>query len=196
LDEQFTRAHLLAALKEGFPLVHIASHFTFRPGDANDSFLLLGDGDHLTLAEIQALPDSLLAGVDLLTLSACETADGGADANGREVENVAVLAQRKGADAVLASLWPVSDEGTATLMQNFYRQRQGHPEQGKAEALREAQLKLRQGEYATLTEANRGTRVVTNDAAAGAVPRYEKDPKAPFAHPYYWAPFILMGNWR
>jgi CHAT domain-containing protein len=153
----------------------------------------LGDGAHLSLAQIQALPDSLLAGVDLLTLSACETATGGTGAKGREVENVAVLAQRKGADAVLASLWPVSDAGTSLLMQNFYRQRQAHPEQGKAEALREAQLKLMRGRHPALSEAERGVLVLTPD---GTAPAFVADPDAEYSHPYFWAPFILIGNWR
>jgi CHAT domain-containing protein len=63
--------------------------------------------------------------VDLLTLSACDTATGGAGSDGREVEGFGVLAQRQGAGAVMASLWPVADRSTELLMRGFYRERGG-----------------------------------------------------------------------
>ena len=55
--------------------MHIASHFNFAPGTSADSYLLLGGGEKLTLADFQAgrYP---LGSVDLLTLSACQTALG------------------------------------------------------------------------------------------------------------------------
>jgi CHAT domain-containing protein/Flp pilus assembly protein TadD len=201
LDGKFTAPALQRALRPGiYSMVHIASHFNLAAGDETHSFLLLGDGSTLSLAQWDTGMN--LNDVDLLTLSACETAVAGgqtgaaSQGNGAEVDSLGELAQRRGAAAVLASLWPVDDSSTSQLMQEFYKNRQAHPEWNKAEALRQAQLQLMQGEYATLTEANRGIRVIANDIAAGTAPRYEKDPKAPFAHPYYWAPFILMGNWR
>ncbi|MGH9970291.1 MAG: CHAT domain-containing protein, partial [Pyrinomonadaceae bacterium] len=69
-DARFTRAAMLAALKQKRPLVHISSHFSFRPGDEARSFLLLGDGTAMTLEEMKQQLD-LFAGVELLTLSAC-----------------------------------------------------------------------------------------------------------------------------
>src|SRR5690606_4570504 len=100
---------------------HIATHFRFQPGDDRASFLLLGDGTQLAVADIAALPN-VFRGVDLLTLSACSTAVGDIHArDGREVESFAVLAQEKGARAVFASLWPVVDESTSVLMRLFYR---------------------------------------------------------------------------
>ena len=67
LDEQFTEASMRATLLKRFPVVHIASHFRFRPGDQSKSFLLLGDGGHLSLAELKTLPN-LFSGVPLLTV--------------------------------------------------------------------------------------------------------------------------------
>jgi CHAT domain-containing protein len=64
----------------------------------------------MTLAEIKN-SSNLFGGVELLTLSACDTATGGGGADGKEVEAFAVLAQRQGAKAVVASLWPVADKG-------------------------------------------------------------------------------------
>ena len=56
--------------------MHIASHFSFQPGNESASFLLLGDGRRLPLAELKNY-QNLFSGVDLLTLSACNTASGG-----------------------------------------------------------------------------------------------------------------------
>ena len=189
LDEQFTRASLKSALRS--PVLHIASHFSFVPG-SDQSFLLLGDGDHLTLGDVRK-GDRF--NVDLLTLSACNTATGGgARENGSEVEGLGVLAQEMGAGAVMASLWSVADSSTGLLMQQFYRVRQ---EKGvnKAEALREAQLLLLRGSIKGDASGATG-RGATRQPAAGSdiAPSYTTNPSAPYAHPFFWAPFVLMGN--
>jgi CHAT domain-containing protein len=123
LDEQFTQEVMLAQLRQRPKVVHIASHFQFSPGNETNSALLLGDGTFLSLAQIKSLPN-VFGGVELLTLSACNTATGGSGANGKEVEGFGVLAQRQGAKAVVASLWPVADRSTKLLMQEFYRSRE------------------------------------------------------------------------
>lgn len=163
LDEAFTRDSMLAGLRQRYRVVHIASHFSFKPGNETDSFLLLGDGGHMTLADVGSL-ENPFGGVDLLTLSACDTANGGTGESGKEVEGFAVLAQRKGAKAVIATLWPVADASTAELMQAFYRTRESTPNMTKVEALQQAQLALLRG--------------------------------TTYGHPFYWAPFILIGNSR
>jgi CHAT domain-containing protein/Tfp pilus assembly protein PilF len=197
LDEAFTSSAMQTALRQHFPLVHIASHFQFKPGNETDSFLLLGDGSHLTLAQIKSLPN-VFSGVDLLTLSACDTATG-SGANGREVEGFGVLAQRQGAKAVLATLWPVADESTQTLMREFYRFHETNPQGTKAEALRQAQLASLKGSKSSdagaATTQRSSVRLSTGPSSTGSVP-FKADPNAKFSHPYYWAPFILIGNWR
>jgi CHAT domain-containing protein len=195
LDEQFTQEAMLTGLRERNPVVHVASHFRFQPGNETDSALLLGDGNFLSLAQIKSLP-SPFGGVELLTLSACNTATSGSDANGKEVEGFGVLAQQKGAKAVVASLWPVADRSTRTLMQAFYQLREANAETTKAEALRQAQIKLLRGELQA-TDTTLAAREITHatDKAANR-PLFKPDPKAPYAHPYYWAPFILIGNWK
>jgi CHAT domain-containing protein len=122
-DAAFTRDSFYESLKQHRPLVHIASHFLFWPGDSSRSFLLLGDGTPLTLDELKGHGRPFEA-VELLTLSACNTAAQRADADGREIDGFAELAQRLGADAVMATLWPVSDNSTPQLMSSFYRLRQ------------------------------------------------------------------------
>jgi CHAT domain-containing protein/Tfp pilus assembly protein PilF len=169
LDEDFTEAQLKDSLRASYSVVHIASHFDLQSESADKSFLLLGDGAHLTLAQLSLIPN-LFANVDLLTLSACNTAVGLSKASGNEWESLGMISQRKGAKAIIATLWPVADESTTFLMQQFYRLHATHPGISKADALRKAQLTLLEGSL---------------------------DPaRARFAHPYFWAPFVLVGNWK
>lgn len=199
LDGKFTKQALFSALKQQKPLVHIASHFSFRPGDDGASFLLLGSGETLSMAEMKE-QTGLFGGVELLNLSACNTAAQLPGAFGREVDGFAELAQRLGAKAVMATLWEAWDETTPGLMEEFYRSRQAGNGLTKAAALQKAQLGLLQGQGASAAAiARRGDRSSErlpgpdNDKDA---PPYKIDPKAPHSHPYYWAPFILIGNWR
>ena len=196
LDESFTWESLQKNLKRKgkYPLVHIASHFSLEPGDSSKSFLLTGSGDPISLEQI-SLKDNLFGGVDLLTLSACETAySGGKGADGREIDGLSIMAQQKGAKAVIATLWPVADTSTALLMGDFYRLRE---EQNlpKAEALRQAQLALLNGETADIesSQPGRGKSIrFSSEKESATAP---VDPGKSFAHPYYWAPIVLMGNW-
>jgi CHAT domain-containing protein len=191
LNAQFTRAALDRELLLGYPVVHVASHFQFLPGDETRSFLLLGDGRQLTLAELKAA-DTIFSGVDLLTLSACSTGLGSSEtADGSEVESFGVLAQRKGAKAVVASLWSVADESTAVLMREFYWARQRNPHLTKLGALREAQLSLLHGDWRA--SASRGVSI--GQGRRGSAPDRRNDSASIWSHPYYWAPFFLMGNW-
>ena len=163
LDDAFTAKRLQEVGRRRFPVMHIASHFRFSPGTELNSYLLLGDGQRLSLGDLRT-GDYRFDGVDLLTLSACETGRGGGrDAQGREIEGFGVIAQQQGAKAVLATLWNVADQSTALLMADTYRRRQ-EGGASKIEALRQAQIAL------------------------------QNQPQ--YAHPYYWAPFILTGNWK
>jgi CHAT domain-containing protein len=173
LDETFTRRQFMRLLGgDGhYPVLHVATHFNLAPGNDADSFLVMGNGETLTLHEIRTDQGIKLRGYDLVTLSACETAVGGGS-RGVEVEGLGVTIQNKGAKSVLATLWKVQDAGTARFMEEFYRARGEERKVTKAEALRQAQLSLLQG------------RVKTDN------------PKIDLSHPYYWAPFVLMGNWK
>lgn len=217
-DAEFTRSAFYEALKRRRPLVHISSHFSFRPGDDSRSFLLLGDGTTLTLGEMKK-EAGLFAGVELLSLSACNTAALRADANGREIDGFAELAQRLGAGAVLATLWAAADESTPPLMREFYRAREGGAGVTKAEALRRAQLALLEGTAGSepssaakaagaaprvMAEVGAGAQGRTPEGADASVVRVRPDEAPPFvavrsrplAHPFYWSPFVLIGNGR
>lgn len=193
LDEQFTPAALQESLKQDYRVLHLATHFAFRPGNEKQSFLLLGDGSRLDLGSLRTDPAYRFQDIDLLTLSACETALDSPGAKGQEIEGLGTLAQKKGAKGVLATLWPVADQSTGIFMQTLYRLRQ-EQHLSKAEALRQAQLRFIQGNSPTApaTEESRGRKL---NLAPGQTTRSAADPDRPYAHPYYWAPFILMGNW-
>jgi CHAT domain-containing protein len=192
LDRSFTAAALRAALREKQNVVHIASHFAFRAGDAGASFLLLGDGSRLTLADM-AGPDYRFDQVDLVTLSACETALSGDDNFGQEVEGLGTLLQGQGAAAVLATLWSVADDSTAKFMRALYGQREQRG-LSRAQAVREVQLTFIRGGAASTT-AGDTQRGASRPGDAGTVAAFRADPGRPWAHPYFWAPFVLMGNW-
>ncbi len=120
LDQDFTEQAFVSVLDQGYSILHIASHFVFKPGTEYDSYLLLGDGSTLSLAEMYD-EDIDFNDVELLTLSACETGLGTSRGDGREIEGFGGLAQRQGAKTVLATLWPVADRSTAEFMKNLYR---------------------------------------------------------------------------
>lgn len=164
LDSDFTRDRLLKTLAQGTPIVHVASHFRFQSGTEVHSYLLLGDGQRMTLRDLRS--QSLkLHGVELLTLSACETAlGGGSDETGAEIEGLGVLLQKLGANAVLATLWPIADNATPPMMRQLYRARI-RSQLGNDESLRTAQLYLLRGN-------------------AGAA----------FLHPFFWAGYVLLGG--
>ncbi len=179
LDEAFTRERLGQVARRGAPfaVLHVATHFKLVPGREEESHLLLGDGDLLSLRQLRSDVTLAFGTYDLVTLSACNTSVGGgpagagSDRPGAEFEGLATTLMRKGARAVMATLWEVQDEGTARLMQAFYAARGEERQRNKAQALREAQLAMIRGKL--------------RDGAG----------RLDFRHPYYWAAFVLMGNW-
>ncbi len=200
LDRDFTAQALRDALRARPKVVHIASHFAFRSDDAGASFLLLGDGGRLTLSQLGSA-DFRFDQVELVTLSACETALVAGNSFGQEVEALGTLLQAQGAGAVLSTLWRVADDSTARFMRRFYESRErgadGAARLSRAQALRAAQL-------AFIRPAAAGTEARPAPARAAANARsgsfgdersFLVDPARPYAHPFFWAPFVLMGNW-
>ncbi len=190
LNERFTFSAFESALGR-YPIVHIASHFNLNPGSDQDSFLLLGGGDTRKFT-VEDLRNVSLTDVDLIVLSACNTATpGGPKSNGVEIEGFGAVSQRQGARSVLATLWPVADESTRDLMIAFYKE---YAVGGatKAEAIRKAQRSFIDGTVKPSGNAQ-GCRAKKFGSGAGT---FKCDPNAPFTHPYFWAPFVLIGDWR
>jgi CHAT domain-containing protein len=194
LNANFKKDETISLWRDGkYPVIHIASHYSFNPVDQTASFLLVGDGK-ITFEDLQD-KDNLFGAVDLLTLSACDTALTG---NGKETEGFPYLAQSLGAKAVLASLWKVSDSATPELMIRFYKLRAVNPLMPKDEAFRYAQLTLLNGngmQKKSFHSARRSEVLKANSRKDDLKP-FIKDAARPFAHPHYWASFVLIGNWR
>lgn len=161
LNQEFTTGKFQETFKGlGFSVVHLATHGQFS-FNLEETFLFTWDG-RINVKDFDKLLQTRIQGdanpIGLLVLSACQTADG----DRRAGLGLAGMAVRSGAGSTLATLWSVSDNSTAQLMIEFYRQLTSE-EVTKAEALRRAQVKLL------------------------------KDPQ--HSHPFFWAPFVLVGNW-
>jgi CHAT domain-containing protein len=139
IDSEFVAPAIGSAMsKESFGIVHIATHGQFN-ARGEDSFLLTYDG-RIDLDELSELVERTRyqeEPIELLTLSACETAVG----DNRAALGLAGVAVRAGARSALATLWTVNDQASADLIAEFYR-RLAIPGTSKAQALRRAQLSL------------------------------------------------------
>jgi CHAT domain-containing protein len=175
-----------------YQIIHIATHGEFNPTTPNQSYLLFssgqkGKGVRYTLSQIQQQED--LRKVYLVVLSACQTGKGESALSGIEIQGMSAAFVRDRAKAVIASLWNVNDTSTSLLMQQFYKNL-ATGKMSKAEALRQAQLSL-QGKQITAKNTS-----INREAGIEVVATGGRSLPAPtdFSHPYYWAPFILIGN--
>ncbi len=167
-----------------YNIVHLATHAAFVTGTPDESFILFGDGETINLRAIGR--DWKLDNAELVVLSACETAVGSTElGSGVEILGLGYQIEQAGAQATLASLWKVSAGGTQQLMTAFY----GALQQGmtKTEALRQAQLALINNDFSAV-----GGRRADLDMVSAAI--HHPPTPTTLAHPYYWAPFILIGN--
>jgi len=146
-----------------FSILHLATHGCFQKGECTlitggklkENTLLFADKSwHIQDAGLLGLQN-----VELITLSACQTALN-TNSNGEEISGLAYLFERAGSKAVIASLWSAADEETKEIMVEFYQNlKQG---MRKDEAFRQGKL----------------SQIKNN------------------VHPFYWSPFVLIGDGR
>ncbi|MEL6352607.1 MAG: CHAT domain-containing protein [Cyanobacteria bacterium J06627_28] len=184
LNEAFTLENLVQAQSQNpAQVIHLATHAEFKAGNANNSYIQLWN-EQLRLDDIHNLGWDQPA-VDLLVLSACQTAIGSPEAE----MGFAGLSVATGVKSALASLWAVSDLGTLALMSEFYDRLRMVPL--KADALQHAQLAMLRGE--TRVESglllNESTRSTVN-LPAGISNLESPD----LSHPYYWSGFTMIGS--
>lgn len=168
------------------PLLHLASHALVDDQLPLNSAVILSTNDgsmqngYLTALEVF---EDLRLQSELVTLSACETGLG-SDMGNEGMLGLVSAFQFAGAQTVLASLWKVSDQGTADLMRQFYAGlKAGLP---KDQALRSAQLAMLDG-----------NRPAANDNALRAIGGLVQADIASHSHePFFWAAFELFGNWE
>ena len=180
----------LAEVAGQYRWLHFACHGRFDEDAPLDSYLETGPGERLTAREV--LQTWHLA-ADLVTLSACQT---GVSRILRGDEPMGLIRAflYAGARAVLVSQWPVADLPTFLLMQRFYSQLQQMAQPDPAVALREAQVWLRDLTVAEVQEAMRDLPADQTSASERAALERLPPTACPFAHPRYWAAFILVGE--
>jgi CHAT domain-containing protein/Tfp pilus assembly protein PilF len=207
----------------GIGLLHLATHGEANPSQPLDTALILAQDrlPHPREQEARVLAgkrplkglltvDTILRhwrlDADLVTLSACQTGLG-ADVRGEGMLGFAQALLQRGARAVVLSRWKVDDTATALLMVRFYEnllgKRKGARPMPRALALHEAKRWLRglsRAELAPLAAglaggALRGTEKDRLPLRQGKVPSLPRGER-PFAHPYYWAAFVLIGDPR
>ncbi|MBW4635531.1 MAG: CHAT domain-containing protein [Iphinoe sp. HA4291-MV1] len=142
LNQEFTRAALQNRINSlPFPVVHLATHGQFS-SKAEETFIVAWD-ERIYVKElnnlVRTLEQNKPEAIELLVLSACQTAAG----DERAGLGIAGVAFQAGARSTIASLWNLDDESTAVLMSQFY-QELANKKLTKAEALRRAQLALLQ----------------------------------------------------
>ena len=169
LNQDFSLSALRQTLSQkDYRILHMATHGTFG-FDPSDNFVVMGAkqageagqfNETLTISAldelIRSIDDPTREPIELLTLTACETAIG----DNRSTLGLAGVAIRAGVRSAIATLWSVNDTSSSELIAQFYNYLQD-PVLTKAQALQQAQKQMLQSQ----------------------------------AHPYFWAPFTLIGNW-
>jgi CHAT domain-containing protein len=139
MNKSFDNANISNELQDtNYTVAHFASHAEFS-GDVRNSFILTFD-DRLSVSQLgqyASIGQYKNKPIELLTLSACNTAAG----DDRAALGLAGVAVQSGARSALASLWAINDKASSMLVTEFYRQLQDE-QVTKAEALQRAQLKL------------------------------------------------------
>lgn len=140
LNQKFTTKALADRVKSsGADVVHLATHGQFS-SRLEDTFLLTWDGQ-VNVKELSKLlknrSGNSSKAIELLVLSACDTATG----DNQAVLGLAGLAVKSGARSTIATLWPVKDKAAQMLMTRLYEQLR-QPKITKAEALRQAQINV------------------------------------------------------
>ncbi|MEX0269596.1 CHAT domain-containing protein [Leptolyngbyaceae cyanobacterium UHCC 1019] len=182
LNQNFTLSNLQQRVNTQHPnIVHLATHAVFKSGKPDNSYIQLWD-TRLGLNNIRAVNWGSPS-LELLVLSACRTAIGDDQAE----LGFAGVALKSKVKTVLASLWNVSDEGTLALMSEFYRQL--GTTSTKAEALRQAQLRMMRGDIRI-----EGKQLILSRGAVPLPPELNGKTSNDLSAPYYWAAFTLISS--
>lgn len=164
--------------------MHLATHGEFTGDRPEDAYIQFWD-EKLRLDQLRQLPLNEPTAVELMVLSACRTALGDEEAE----LGFAGLAAQAGVKTAIGSLWYVSDQGTLSLMSEFYQQLQTAPI--KAEALRQAQLAMLRGEI----RLEDGRIITSRSGLEIPLPEAIGDVQGlEFDHPFYWAAFTAIGS--
>lgn len=187
LDMDATKSEFLKSNLGNYRFIHFATHGILsgdipyilepalvltQPGNRNpeDGFLKMSEILELKL------------NADAVVLSACKTALG-KEIAGEGVVGLSRAFMLAGSKSVIVSLWSVESNSTAVLMKSFYSHLK--PGRSKEEALRLAKQELKNQSLIS-DDLSRGVKIVGRD----------KKTQTSTAHPFFWAPFILIGEWE
>jgi len=167
-DKDFTRENLETELKRNiYPVIHIATHGRF--GSNSDDTFLLTYNSRLTMADLEKLINIRRfrkERTELLTLSACQTALG----DERAVMGLAGIALKAGVRSSLATLWNTDDNAASLMLREFYRG-------------------LRHSESSETSEVRNSKAESLQHAQKALIAHRD------YHHPFYWAAFLLTGDW-
>lgn len=176
-------------LSRDYNIIHFASHGELNTTNPMSSSIRLAkDKNEDGRLDINEIFNLDLKNTSLVTLSACETGLGKLT-EGDELVGLTRGFIYAGTPSIVASLWRVNDQSTSELMNLFYKNLKNHP---KSEALRMAQLEMIKGK--TGKGIVRGVGGIT--ATKKSKPRPQESETVDGSHPYFWAPFILLGDWK
>ncbi|MCA9216223.1 MAG: CHAT domain-containing protein [Planctomycetales bacterium] len=152
--------------------------------------------DRLTAAQVR----NWQLNADLVTLSACDTALG-PRVRGKAFVGFSQAFLLAGAKSVVASNWQVRDDATSLLMRRFYQNLLGQREElndpmPKAEALNEAKRWLRNLTINDIDRMLDDLPPVVRGTIEKRLPDVKIESAKPFENPYFWAPFVLIGDSR
>ncbi len=187
LDMDASKSELLKSDLGRYRFIHFATHGLLsgdipyilepalvlsQPGNRNpeDGFLKMSEILELKL------------NADAVVLSACKTALG-KEIAGEGIVGLSRAFMLAGAKSVIVSLWSVESNSTAVMMKSFY----SHLQHGrsKEEALRLAKQELKNQSLIS-DDLSRGVKIAGRD----------KKTQTSTEHPFFWAPFILIGEWK
>jgi CHAT domain-containing protein len=189
LDESVTYSNLEQFTQQKqYGIIHLATHAQFNAGSLNNSFVQLWDR-RMSLKDLRAIAKQAKwtdnPTIELLVLSACETALGNDDAE----LGFTGLALQTGVKSALGSLWFVGEDGTLALMSEFYRNLSTAPI--KSAALRNAQVAMIKGDVVL-----QDGQLKLADGTMVPLPEELVGSTTDFRDPYFWSAFTLIGNWN
>ena len=185
------KAKKLSVAFSKYNIIHFASHGELNSeAPMSSNIRLAKDKDEDGKLDVNEIFNLDLKNTSLVTLSACETGLGKLT-SGDELIGLTRGFIYAGTPSIVASLWKVYDQSTSEFMSIFYENLKKHP---KSESLRMAQLEMIKGK--TGKGIVRGVGGITGSKEPKAKPQGQKEMTVNGSHPYFWAPFILVGDWK
>lgn len=188
LKEKATKERV-KRLSGNYSIIHFASHGELNPVSPLFSSIRLAESeDEDGRLEVHEIFNLNLENTSLVTLSACKTGLGKLS-KGDELIGLTRGFIYAGTPSIVASLWNVNDQSTSELMGLFYKNLKTH---SKVESLRMAQIEMIRGDVGKGIV--RGVGGITTSKVGGT--KHVASITVDGSHPYFWAPFILLGDWK